>query len=91
MFDGTNTQEHYMREVMGHLGYIGTQNGYKEGKEALQGLISLSWFDNFGMDIYRERLIAMNNIFHEYESLQQEYPEVYNESKEHGMTILGDN
>jgi len=32
----------------------------------------------------------MNNIFHEYESLQQEYPEVYNESKEHGMTILGD-
>jgi len=38
----------------------------------------------------RERLIAMNNIFHEYESLQQEYPEVYNESKEHGMTILGD-
>lgn len=87
----THNDYETMKGVMYDLGQLGTQNGYKEGEEALNALISLSWFDNFGMDIYRERLIAMNNIFYEYESLQQEYPEVYNEAKEHGMTILGDN
>lgn len=37
----------------------GVQGGYREAVAALAALEAMSWFDNFGEEVYRERMWAV--------------------------------
>jgi hypothetical protein len=48
--------ENYIYEMYNQIDKAATAGGYREKVELLQVLEDMSWFDNFGEPLYRQRL-----------------------------------
>jgi len=77
----TETADAAMQAVRA-LRTAGVQGGYREAVEALAALEAMSWFNNFGEEIYRERMTAVYFIEAAHPGVYDEYAELVDHARD---------
>ena len=63
------------------MGTIARNGGYIERKELLEVLDACSWFDNFGYELYQQRIAVVQMII-EQGMKNEDIPEIFKETLE---------
>jgi hypothetical protein len=69
-------------EAIRGIGDAGYHGGYREAETALDVLDRMAWFDNFGPEIYRERMWAVVCIVDEHPDLEAEYQDLVDHARD---------
>lgn len=72
--------EHSIHEALLNIEQIAVHGGYREKVECLNTLAEMTWFDNFGADLYHERLRIVELIAEDVQ--EKDVPETLQEEIE---------
>lgn len=74
--------EQYAIGAIRELRSAGVQGGYREAEASLEALDSMAWFDNFGIEVYHERMTAVYYIWSQYNTVADDHRELVEEAKD---------
>jgi hypothetical protein len=81
----TDTADAAIDAIRG-LRTAGVQGGYREARASLEALDRMSWFDNFGPEVYRERMTAVYYVYREHTAVYEDHMELV----DHARDVMGE-
>ena len=76
--------ELYLEHLFNDLHHIAFELGHREAMEVLGVLQQLTWFDNFGEDVYLRRMVLVHKIAATHDGI----PDKYNALIEEAADVL---